>query len=880
MSIFFPFLIVIFLAVAAYLIRRLGEAERQLQILTARLARLEKQATANPGQQPHALGATLIRSYPGNAGDVSIASARSGTDWAIPAAQPPIPPIAPALSASPSHPITPPRVDLPAPPLISKERSSPTIGQGVDWEKFMGVKLFAWLGGFALFLGVAFFIKYSFDHNLIPPELRAAIGFVAGTALLISGVAMKRRAFVVTSQTFCATGVVILYTVTYACRSIYHFPLFGEALTFLCMALITAMAFTLAVRLEACVVAVLGLLGGFLTPILLSTGQNNPTGLFSYVALLDLGLLAVALRRRWAFLIALGATATVMLQVGWVHEFFDASQTPVARIIFLGFDLLFLIAFVIFEKRGAANRWLRASAVGLPFTTFAFVLYLFSVEPLGTEPGTLFSFVLGADLCLLGLALVQPTLARLPQAAGMAVFALLAIWMARFLTPSLLIWSLGLTLAFAVLHAVYPVALAHWRPTVRPSVWEHAFPLAGLVLMFIPVLKLNTVGFALWPAVLLIDSLTIILMLATASISALLMAVCLTGALTATWLVRLPNDLNSLPGMLVVIGGFAALFITAGRFAISKSTAKSGSDAGKEETMDAQLGHMLGVHGAELAIQVPVSAAVLPFFLLMIVAGQLPLSNPSPVYGLALVLAGALLAMGLLARMDLLVPTSLLCVLGLELLWHQVHFQAEARWIALFWNLTFYAIYTVFPFLWRARLANQVWPWTAAALAGPLHFYILYRVVTQGFAIANPGFLPALMAIPMFLAVARIATQRDSTAPARVSQLAWLGGSALFFVTLVFPVQFEHQWLTLSWALEGVALVWLFGKVPHPGLRATGIALLSIAFVRLALNPAVLEYPRSNSLPLLNWYTYTYGIVTLCFLTAARRLAPPQHLGS
>jgi uncharacterized membrane protein len=162
--------------------------------------------------------------------------------------------------------------------------------------------MFAWIGGFALSgYGSS---QDSFDRNLIPPELRAAIGFVAGMALLVGGIVMKRRELAVTSQTLCATGVVVLYAVTFACRSVYEFPLFGPFLTFLVMAVITAIAFTLAVKLDALVVAILGLVGGFLTPILLSTGQDNPVGLFTYIALLDLGLLRF--QRRWHFLIVMG----------------------------------------------------------------------------------------------------------------------------------------------------------------------------------------------------------------------------------------------------------------------------------------------------------------------------------------------------------------------------------------------------------------------------------------------------------------------------------------------------------------------------------------------------------------------------------------------
>ena len=74
------------------------------------------------------------------------------------------------------------------------------------------------------------------------------------------------KIFPALSQTLCATGVVILYAVTFACRSIYHFDFFGPIPTFLLMVLITTTAFILAVRLNALVVAILGMFGGFLTP--------------------------------------------------------------------------------------------------------------------------------------------------------------------------------------------------------------------------------------------------------------------------------------------------------------------------------------------------------------------------------------------------------------------------------------------------------------------------------------------------------------------------------------------------------------------------------------------------------------------------------------
>jgi uncharacterized membrane protein len=101
---------------------------------------------------------------------------------------------------------------------------------------------------------------------------------------------------------------------------------------------------------------------------------------------------------------------------------------------------------------------------------------------------------------------------------------------------------------------------------------------------------------------------------------------------------------------------------------------------------------------------------------------------------------------------------------------------------------------------------------------------------------------------------------------------------SLFFITLICPIQFERQWITISWALEGAALCWLYRRVPHPGLRATGAALLVVVFVRLALNPAVLEYQTRGDSAIWNWQLYAYSICAVALFVAAWWLDPPRHL--
>ena len=93
-------------------------------------------------------------------------------------------------------------------------------------------------------------------------------------------------------------------------------------------------------------VAILGMLGGFLTPILLSTGVDNPLGLFGYIAILDTGLIVVALHRRWHFLAALAALGTALMQIGWAGEFFvsgkyfEGNKILIALGVLLGFNAL------------------------------------------------------------------------------------------------------------------------------------------------------------------------------------------------------------------------------------------------------------------------------------------------------------------------------------------------------------------------------------------------------------------------------------------------------------------------------------------------------------------------------------------------------------
>lgn len=749
----------------------------------------------------------------------------------------------------------------------------------IDWEQFMGVKLFAWLGGLGLFLGVAFFVRYSFEHDLIPPEVRVALGFLVGLALLVAGVRMAGKGYDVTAQTLCATGVVIIYAVTFACRSVYHFPVFELIPTFLLMILITATAFLLAVRLDALVVAILGMLGGFLTPVLLSTGQDNPPGLFGYIALLAIGLMAVALHRRWHYLMLFAAIGTILTQFGWAATFFTVQKAGTAITVFLVFDLLFLAGFFLAHRRAQVDLWVSAAAILPPLASMVLAAYLLFIPDLAQRPGLLFGFVLVADLCLLTLAWMRDELALFQVGAGMAVFVLLALWTDHSLSPALLEWALGLYLLFTVLHSALPVSLHRFRPRVMPAWWIHVFPLLALLLIMMPIARGIAFSLVVWPVVLGIDLLAIILAALIPSALALLGVLLATVAATGLWIVASPISILSLPSMLFVIGGFAVFFSVAGVLVGRRmlggtstgSTVASGASAAQGAAWPDP------AVSAQVVAQLPTLSGALPFLLLVMVTQRLSLPDPSPVFGLALVLIVLLLGLARWLSMDWLPAVGLFCTLVLEHAWHVLHFQRHHALGPLLWYLGFYAVFLAFPFLLRPPLATRVIPWAAAALSGPLHFYLVYQLVSAAYPNNAMGTLPAAFAMLTLFALMGLLRTVPGSSVSRNSQLAWFGGAALFFITLIFPIQFERQWITIGWGLEGAALLWLFQRVPHPGLPFTGVGLLIVAFSRLALNPAVLTYHPRSATPILNWYLYAYGIVTACLFIGARLLAPPRH---
>jgi uncharacterized membrane protein len=260
----------------------------------------------------------------------------------------------------------------------------------------------------------------------------------------------------------------------------------------------------------------------------------------------------------------------------------------------------------------------------------------------------------------------------------------------------------------------------------------------------------------------------------------------------------------------------------------------------------------------------------------MMAMTKLPAANPTPYFLTAFVLCVLLLGLAVVARTSWIALIALVFGWLVQCEWQGTPtFHIDYATLALGWQTAFFLIFFAFPFFTSEE--RKALPWAIGALAGPLQFALIYDTIRKAFPALENGLAPAVFVVPYAIAVWFLVQKRGANPATGDARLAWQAGAALFFITLVFPIQFDREWITLGWALEGLALVWLFRLVPNRGLRYVGFGLLCAAFVRLALNPAVLEYHRRTPTPILNWYLYAYGITIVCLFVGAWLFRPPRN---
>lgn len=294
----------------------------RLYLLEQRLDRIEKALAAAPGGAP----------------------AAEPKPQPIPAA-PPVAPPAPVVPPVP-RPLTPaakPPVSAPVstPPLSSlmhhpaAEKASADVGL----EALVAGRWMNYVGILALLIGVGFFLKYAFDNNWIGPRGRVGIGLLAGSALYPFSHRLLDKGYRYFSEGIAGLGAAILYLSLWA--GWHYYLIFSQTSAFVMMIAVTAATTVVAVGRNSERIAVLALIGGLVTPEIVSTGQNHEVVLFTYMTVLGVGMLALARIRNWQTLSPIQFVATLVYFWGWYDQFYQRDEMATTIFFATVFFLLF-----------------------------------------------------------------------------------------------------------------------------------------------------------------------------------------------------------------------------------------------------------------------------------------------------------------------------------------------------------------------------------------------------------------------------------------------------------------------------------------------------------------------------------------------------------
>ncbi len=373
------------LAQILHLRGRTEALERQLQELRQRLAGVkaapEDQAPATPAATPGA--APVPRpAMPASAAPAQTAQATRPTPQ--PAARAAVPPSQPAAPARPVPPREPSAVDR-------------AVAGFIAWLK--GGNPLARIGIVILFIGAAFFAQYANASGLIPVEAYFIALALGAFALLIVGWRLRERREMY-AQILQGGGIAGLYLTVFTAMRL--FQLIPPALAFGLLAIIALAAAVLAVAQNALALAVIGTAGGFLAPILVSTGSGNYVALFTYYALLNLGVFAVAWFKTWRVLNVLGFLFTFTITGLWRASSYRSDDLVTADAFLILFFLMYVAVSILNCVRQPPNLkgYVSGSLVfGLPVV--AFTLHATMISRI--EYGLAWSaFALGACYLLLG----------------------------------------------------------------------------------------------------------------------------------------------------------------------------------------------------------------------------------------------------------------------------------------------------------------------------------------------------------------------------------------------------------------------------------------------------------------------------------------------
>lgn len=727
----------------------------------------------------------------------------------------PEPTPAPVVVAPPP----PPRAPAPAP---------------IAWERWIGVRGAAALGASILVLSAIYFFEYSIEHGFIPAWMRMIAGTIVGLGCVVGSEVGLRKSYRVLASWVGGAGIAILYVAFWAGLKIFElYPTWAGAIL---MIAVTAACVALAWRRDAPPIAVLGLLGGFITPLALSRGHDQPIPLFSYILLLDGAMLWLAYKRRWPWMALLCLVCTALYQHAWLLTSLDQRWELIVAVIVVAVFAILFAALPSAKKEDEDEspiwKWTRSAGVVLPLL---FTIPFAARSGLGEMfwPTAIQLVLLCTAACWVGR---RHESAILPSGAALLSIGALIGWaLGQEIDRALEIWELvGLATALAIVFHVFGEI-----DRTRGSIASSVFTLSVLVIAVFAAPVADAAG--LWPWLAAWIALGALgLRLASfpdRRLIALAVSALVALGLGITYAARVgdpgyPNGSFFL-GILVAcamamqlpsfirkdaIDEHAAVLFALALIALSSLAIEDRAVPAWSFYGATLLSALLGLFAATRAARRP---------------------QPQPLFAslwmLALLL-GSALAHGIWVARRYEGPFS-----PLELAPLGVAVLLFASW----------------PIVAPRAMRDQPWSWRTAALAGPLYLLAMRHVYLDAIGPSSIGLLPIALAAISIGGAYMVRARGPHAEEARRVAMVWLTATGAGFVTLAIPLQLSEEWITIGWALEALVLTALWRRLDHAGVKYLALGLAAAVTIRLVVNPAVLEY-HERTIPILNWIAYTY----------------------
>ncbi len=238
----------------------------------------------------------------------------------------------------------------PAPSLKTVAPKTKAPKKKTNLEKFIGENLINKIGIIVIIIGVAIGTKYTIEHDLISPLTRVILGYFAGIGLLVIGMRLKKK-YKNFSAVLVSGAMAIMYFITFLAYYILH-GLLPQTMAFILMLLFTAFTVLAALQYNKQIIAHIGLVGAYAVPFLLSTGSDEVIILFSYMAIINAGILGIAIKKYWKALYMTSFFLSWIIYIFWYVVDYNPDEHYTLGFIFLSvFFVTFYLMFLVYKLR-------------------------------------------------------------------------------------------------------------------------------------------------------------------------------------------------------------------------------------------------------------------------------------------------------------------------------------------------------------------------------------------------------------------------------------------------------------------------------------------------------------------------------------------------